>query len=40
MLKIGVIQAGSGTYGLKIDTQKDTANTALRIDSVQTTKKM
>ncbi len=35
---LSVIQAGSGTYGVKIDTNHATANSSLRIDSIATTK--
>ena len=35
---LSVIQAGSGTYGVKVDTNHATANSSLRIDSVATTK--
>ena len=35
---LSVIQAGSGTYGVKIDTNHATANSSLRVESVATTK--
>ena len=35
---LSVVQAGSGTTGVKIDTNHATANSSLRIDSVATTK--
>ena len=35
---LSVVQAGSGTTGVKIDTDHVTANSSLRIDSVATTK--
>ena len=35
---LSVVQAGSGTTGVKIDTDHVTANSSLRIDSVSTTK--
>ena len=35
---LSVIQAGSGTYGVKVDTNHATANSSLRIDSIATTK--
>ena len=35
---LSVVQAGSGTTGVKIDTNHVTANSSLRIDSIATTK--
>ena len=35
---LSVVQAGSGTTGVKIDTDHVTANSSLRIDSIATTK--